>query len=289
MPTVDESAPRSSRFDFPPIAASAFRHCFVAQLTAAAKALDIELDWYSQHWIAQLRKAGEQRHIIGYTFPVNSAVAAHLAADKAAASTLLDRAAVPHVHHHLLRYGSGEQLERDAIALLDEVPLPLVVKPCTGSGGRDVIRVATIPEYLATVAYLGPTHRAVAVSPWVPVRREYRVVRLSGHTELIFEKVLRPGADLTGDGWRHNLKHGAEPVVRTAPELAGPLGALAGAAMTALGIAFASVDVVESDAGYQVIEINGGVSLERFSRAREEHFQLAGEVYRNAVRACFTG
>ncbi|WP_225730050.1 MULTISPECIES: RimK family alpha-L-glutamate ligase [unclassified Nocardia] len=258
------------------------RRCFVAQIECAARQLDVDLTWYSDHWVAHLRYAGRQQHLVGYAFPLNDLSAAHLADDKVATSVVLARDGVPHIHHELLWLAAEAEFEVGALAVLDRVSVPLVVKPCTGRGGLDVFRATSVSGYLTVVRSLARSHRTLAVCPLIAIEREFRVIYLRGSAELTFEKV-RPDGHCD---WRHNLEHGAVPVVVDDSATCAALAALAKQAATALGISFASIDIVQSDRGLEVLELNSGVSLEYFSRSNSEHFQLAAGVYRRALQAC---
>jgi len=54
----------------------------------------------------------------------------------------------------------------------------------------------------------------------------------------------------------------------------------------ALGLRFASADIVASGDGLTVLEVNSGVCLERFSNSGPDHFRQAAQVYYRALRAC---
>ncbi|GAB3884771.1 hypothetical protein GCM10029964_046310 [Kibdelosporangium lantanae] len=64
---------------------------------------------------------------------------------------------------------------------------------------------------------------------------------------------------------------------------------VARAAMGALELRFASVDVIRLADRLLVLEVNGGVTLEHFGHASDEHRRLADDVYRKAIRACLDG
>jgi ribosomal protein S6--L-glutamate ligase len=256
----------------------------------AAARSGVALRWHSEHWIAELEAYGRSRHVVGYNFPLNDAASALLATDKVATSTLLSDNGVPHVPHRLLRWRPHESVSDMAAGL----PVPVVLKPLSSSGGRDVCRARTPDRLLSALHALTARYSALAVSPWMPIRHEYRVVVLNGRTELVFEKRCtgaRLGAapDDWDDGveWRHNLKLGASAVVMDAPDMCGPLGGLARRAMACLGLVFGSVDIVEVDGELAVIEVNSGVCLERFSRQDTVCHAAAQRVYETGVRACF--
>ncbi len=267
-----------------------FRRHFVTHMERAAARSGVDLRWHSEHWVAELRSHGRRCHVVGYNFPLNDAASALLATDKVATSVLLSDDGVPHVPHRLLRWRPHESVSDMAARL----PVPVVLKPLSSSGGRDVCRAESPDRLLAALSALTARYSALTVSPWMPIRHEYRVVVLNGRTELVFEKRcagprLEAGHTDWDDGveWRHNLKLGASAVVLDHPEVCGPLGGLARRAMACLGLAFGSVDIVEVDGELAVIEVNSGVCLERFSRQDAVCHAAAQRVYETGVRACF--
>ncbi|MEV6006215.1 hypothetical protein AB0M29_05360 [Streptomyces sp. NPDC051976] len=266
-----------------------FRPDFVAHMERAAALSGAELRWHSGQWVAELRHGGRRRLVVGYHFPLNDAASALIATDKVAASVLLTSDGVPNVPHRLLR----PRPDRRAAETAAGVPLPLVIKPLSASGGRDVHRASTRLELTDVLASLTTRYTALAVCPWVPIGHEYRVVVLDDRLELAFEKrpadraAKEPGSMGSTSEWRHNLKFGATAVLLTDPDLCGALGDLAGRAMRSLGLVFGSVDIVATDGGdLTVIEVNSGVCLERFSRQSQECHAAAERVYAAAVAAC---
>jgi len=84
--------------------------------------------------------------------------------------------------------------------------------------------------------------------------------------------------------WRHNLEFGAEAVLLEDGESRAACVALAVAATDALGIRFASVDVVRAHDCWLVLEINSGVVMEQLGR---QHPQLVDRVYTAALDRVF--
>jgi len=84
--------------------------------------------------------------------------------------------------------------------------------------------------------------------------------------------------------WRHNLEAGAEPVLLPQGETRAACVALAARAAEAIGIRFASVDVVRVDGSWQVLEVNSGVMMEALSK---QHPELVQATYRAALREVF--
>jgi glutathione synthase/RimK-type ligase-like ATP-grasp enzyme len=162
-----------------------------------------KLSTFSQDWILRLEKDGRARHVFGYNFELNSATAQLLAADKAAISDLLEDKGVPHVEHRLFLhpdlagYVSSEGNWPAMLEYADRVGFPLVVKPNVGTGGEDVGRVNNAAELEASVLALFQKHRALALSPFLDIEQEYRLLMLDDTCELAYSK-RRP--QVVGDG-----------------------------------------------------------------------------------------
>jgi glutathione synthase/RimK-type ligase-like ATP-grasp enzyme len=269
-----------------------YRPNFVAQLTNAAVELGAGIRWLSGDYIAVVTRGPRAATIVGYHFPLNNAAAAALADDKCATADVLARRAVPHVPHTLMRFdgggfglsgfdsGDGPAGEIDRVA--DLFGFPLVIKPHRGTSGDGVTRVDSPGAMVAAIARLRLRYQALAAAPWTEIASEYRVIVLDDQERLIFEKVS-PGPD--GE-WRNNLRYGSVPVIQVERQLCGALTGIALRVIRALGLRFASVDIVSSGGKLAVLEVNSGVCLERFSAFSVGHFERASAVYADALRAC---
>ncbi|EMD21915.1 ATP-grasp domain-containing protein [Amycolatopsis azurea] len=262
----------------PPRSGLADRH-FVRHLENAVAGAGGTIAWHADHWLAEIRRDAGRALVLGYSFPLNNVAAAKIADDKAASSTLLRSGGVPCLHQSLLRPAWRGNRSVDW-----PVELPVVLKPNAESGGRDVHRVHTEGELEALVSSLSPRYRALAWSPLLDVEDEFRAVLLDGELLLAYRKVRPPDSR----EWRHNLHFGAVPEVCGDHRVNQRLATLGRSAVDALSLRFATVDIITVDGSYLVLEVNSGVSLERFSHHGEENFRLAGGVYAEAIRACLT-
>jgi glutathione synthase/RimK-type ligase-like ATP-grasp enzyme len=75
----------------------------------------------------------------------------------------------------------------------------VVCKPNDGTGGRDVFRVRDLVQLERAIHLLLAKARACAISPFVEIQDEFRVLMLDGRGLLIYRK-CRPS--VTGDGRR---------------------------------------------------------------------------------------
>ena len=83
--------------------------------------------------------------------------------------------------------------------------------------------------------------------------------------------------------WKHNLGQGAAARRIGAENTPGELKELALAAALAVGIRFGSVDIIRTEEGIKVLEINAGVMMEHYAGESRGKYLEAKEVYREAV------
>ena len=189
-------------------------------------------------------------------------------------------------HHLFLRssrrgYTGAEGNWRRMLALAEELGWDLVCKANSGTGGSHVYRVQTAAELESASTAVFAAHHSLSLAPYVVADAEYRVILLDGEPLLVYEKVRSDGE------WRHNLGLGGRPVEVTDAALSAELAAIAIAALTAIGLRFASVDLIASGSDVVVLEVNSGVMMEYYGGSSEERRQIAAAIYDRAVEAMF--
>jgi len=196
----------------------------------------------------------------------------------------------------------------------------VVLKPVCGTGGNGVTRANNCKEVERAILCLFPKFHAIVVSPFIDIRREIRVVVLYQQVRLVYEKnrpcivgdgessvsvliskqltsrvtSLNPPVDLdlgriplrgeqVAVEWRHNLGHGATPVLITDPDQS--ICDLAIEAVNALKMRFCSVDIIETDNGeFIVLEVNSGVMMDSFISSQDSRYRdIARSIYTDAI------
>lgn len=198
----------------------------------------------------------------------------------------------------------------------------IVCKDNAGTGGKMVFHVKNQRQLEEAAAKIFASCDAMAICPYKEIKKECRVVVLDGEVQVIFSKMRKhlvgdgsstvrqlyaasllqeaapeqaiiSKADLEkvpkkGEQyllqWKHNLGQGAEAKILTKDETDEKILQLAIAAARAVGVRFASVDIVECEDGYQVLEVNSGVMMEYLSGMKEEYYQIAKNIYRKAIQ-----
>jgi glutathione synthase/RimK-type ligase-like ATP-grasp enzyme len=238
---------------------------FVQAIRRYCAARDIAVEVRPGGWLIAMGRGPTRRFAFGYDIGLNSAIAHRLANDKSATSEVLALAGVPCIPHQLfLNPKLGEKIVGGAWResmhrLLRDHPRGLVVKPNEGTSGRSVLRVATTAELDHAMGEVFATSAGLVISPYVEIETEVRVVLLDGVALVVYSK--QRGAD-----WRHNLDAGARPVLVEAGETRAACVTLATDAARAIGIRFASIDLVRVGGAWQVLEINSGVMMEALAK-----------------------
>lgn len=180
---------------------------------------------------------------------INSAGAAAICDDKAEISAVLGMAGIP-TPRTLVTFSADGALDA-----AEQLGYPVVVKPAGGSWGR-LLAKASSPEALMTIIgekqqLGGPQHSVVYLQEYIEKPgRDIRVLVVGG--EVIAASYR------SAEHWITNVARGA---VSTRCEITPEITGLALAATDALGVAVAGVDLMETPAGLQVIEVNSGVEF----------------------------
>jgi [lysine-biosynthesis-protein LysW]--L-2-aminoadipate ligase len=244
-------------------------------------------------WI--LRVGDGRRHLgaYGYQLSLNSAVAASIAKDKAAAADRLSSDGLPVIPTLLLlddkrqRWMDGRGAEVAANETLDTVEYPVVIKPNEGSSGADV-RVFHDRNAARSFARLMlRSEPSVCVQPLIELSSEERWVVLDTRPVMRYSKVPVSRADglplfnlaMGGSVAECGLETGSVEARR-----------LAIAAAESVGVRIGAVDVVTDRDGRQmVIEVNSGLSFEHLVSTAPELRSTALDVYRQALDAALEG
>jgi glutathione synthase/RimK-type ligase-like ATP-grasp enzyme len=182
---------------------------FVEAIREYGAARGIAVEVRSDGWLIVMQRGQQRRLALGYDLGLNNAVAHRIANDKAATSEVLSLsglAAVPHalflnprLHAHLPPAGSWEAM----LGLLAEHRAGIVVKPNEGTSGRFVFLVTSKPKLEPAVQRIFESHASLAISPYLDIAQEIRVVLLD-ETPLVVYSKNRP--TVVGDGERSLLE-----------------------------------------------------------------------------------
>ena len=153
----------------------------------------------------------------------------------------------------------------------------LVVKPNDGFGGKGVYLCKSVEEVFKNMDVIFERNTSLSICPYYEVEVEYRVIMLDGEAKLVFGKKQAPG------NWKCNLSQGAS-VVPVEEDLKETLVDLAQKAVEAIGIRFASVDMIRVKTGeILVMEVNSGVTIHKYTNFVKNGREIAKKIYREAI------
>ena len=237
----------------------------------------------SQGWLIVMERGAKRRFAFGYDIGLNSAMAHRIANDKSATAEALAFSGIGCVPHqlflspklgkHVLPDGSGDAM----LGLLRKYDRGLVVKPNEGTSGRFVFKVTSEAALEHAAKEIFTSHPSLAVSPFLEIEEEVRVILLDDVPLVVYRKQR-------ASDWRHNLDFGAQPVLLVQGQARNHCIAIAIKAARAIGIRFASIDVVRVGQDWQVLEINSGVMMETLGK---HHPELVHAAYAAALDKVF--
>ena len=239
--------------------------------------------------VYEFKKGSKKVYLRGKNFGLNSALAAALSKNKAQTFEVLRRNNVKAVPHYEIYqsaryalYGNQEKRNKARInAIIKKDGLPLVLKPAEGERAQNVKLCRSKMKINRFSRELFLTENELVLSPFRQILHEYRTVVLGSKVELIYEKTK------IGD----RVKHGkfvfgvGAKVLDSSSEKYQKLEKIAKKAAKVLGVKFASIDIIESDAeGLEVLEVNSLVCLKNFAKNSNEYFEIVEKIYKKAFK-----
>ena len=199
----------------------------------------------------------------------------------------------------------------------------IVIKPNCSYEGYDVFKCISkkqIEEVIATLYY---KYKYIVVSPFINIKSEYRAIFFKGEIllvywkelpfiisdgekpliELLTEKEFRPYIKMFSESelntiyrkghkiylnWKFNLSQGARCSMVNERNLYNKISSLAISAAKAIGINFASVDIIiDVNEKMQILEINAGVAMDQFIHKATNGRIIAASIYEKVIMHMF--
>lgn len=277
---------------------------------------NIKYSLVSNGWVRILDKNNKTRFIQGYKFDLNTSALANIFDDKFACFDVLNHFHIPIVFCHLLYKNYDEE---NLKTLFLKYNKDVVIRANNGTCGRSVFHVLTWDDLIKTLDKLFVSNYSVSLSPFYNIKTEYRIIVLKGKIKLIYGKkrpvVIGDGkknlqtlleefnynyfknkkienrVPLKGEvceyGWQFNLSRGSVSFIVDNHEVINILSKLVNDIIEKINIQFGSIDIIDVDGNYMVIEINSGVMMDNFMLQQKEGRKIAKSIYKEAIEACF--
>ncbi|SOC41490.1 ATP-grasp domain-containing protein [Ureibacillus acetophenoni] len=248
-----------------------------------ATELGLTMEFLYDGWIVRFTNPydpSKRYELLGYDIGLNSSQSSFIAKDKAMCFHYLLEAGVPAIEHFLLKPKDYKYSNEDAKVTLAKVKshyhFPFVVKQNNGGGGKNICFVADDSDLTFAIAEFSSENLEISISPYYDFPIEYRCTYLDGEVLMSYGKTK-------GENLQNNLSKGAR-VVEVPEHLKEELHAIAIKAGKAVGLRFGNIDIVETNKGLMVLEVNASVAQKRVARYSPELYHQSVNVYVTALR-----
>lgn len=240
---------------------------------------------FANDWIIQITNKQKNIFIYGYDFPIDNSPIKRLCDDKAAMHEALTYHSIPTFQSFYFIRDSKKQLmdnnnyQKCIDNILKQKEAKVVIKPNNGTSGEFVYNTDNKQKAYHYCQKLLSMDKDILIQPYYQIDHEYRVVMFKNKPYISFEKVKQ-------GSWKFNLSQGAM-ATEINPSIKKKLYALATKLTKQLNINFCSVDIVDCQGEYLVIEVNGGVMIEKYITTKQR-YQEAYQLYEKVIVTTIT-
>lgn len=289
--------------------------------------LNIDYTLLSKDWIIKLVKDNQVKYIADNKFDLNPHALGLILDDKYAFYDTLKKLNLPVCTHHIFyRPNNKHDFAKDCNSYQEIYKYfeiyhhDIVIKINNGSQGMNVYHITNKDILKKTLDKLFRENFSISLCPYYKIKNEYRVIILNNQIKLIYKKI-RPV--VYGDGlstikellikfnpfyfkdknlpntilkkdeeyiydWRFNLSKGSIASNDIDSNLEEKLSSLALSVSKETGIIFASIDIIElSNGNLLVLEANSGVTINASINFLDNGYQIAKNIYKEAIIELF--
>lgn len=282
--------------------------------------LGIKVTLLSDGWTTILEKDNKTKYLSGYQFDLIGHALGKIIDEKDLFYDLLKYLNIPIIEHHVI---FREYDKEDVLDYFQKHNNEIIVKGCIGHSGNSVYKVNNESDLFNIIDKEFVKQYSIALCPYYQIRNEYRVIVLDNEVKLIFGKI-KP--KILGDGkrsvselakeycsyyinhenvienlnyipkeneeveinYKFNLSSGGKTFLDIDPDLKTKVMDLAVRVTKEVGIRFASVDIINTmDNKILVMEANSGVKMRNFILQNQEGYDLAYNIYKDALKKMF--
>lgn len=211
---------------------------------------------------------------------LNNSASTIIAMSKSLTYDVLHKANIPAVEHVYLAHPDSKFSNLDPYPLAEryfhEFNGTVVVKQDNGAQGNHVYKVNEISDLQEKLDVLFSLQLNGAIGPYYEAEIEYRIVTFN-HEARVFLGKKRVHS------WKHNLINGAVAIEVSDQAKRATLAELASQISKAMGLDFCSVDILETNQGLMVIEVNHKVMLDEYCKQNPSEVPALSDLYREVI------
>ncbi|MEK4354237.1 hypothetical protein MKX41_25910 [Paenibacillus sp. FSL R5-0475] len=211
---------------------------------------------------------------------LNNSASTIIAMSKSLTYDVLYKANIPAVEHIYLPHPDSKFNNLNPYSLAERYFQTLngvvVMKQDNGAQGNHVYKINEIADLHEKLDLLFSLQLNGAIGPYYEAEIEYRIVTFN-HQARVFlgKKRVR--------SWKHNLINGAIAIEVSDQAKRAALAALASETSKAMGLDFCSVDILETDQGLRVIEVNHKVMLDEYCKQNPSEVPALSDLYQEVI------
>lgn len=282
--------------------------------------LNIKVTLLSDNWLTILERDNEIHYIQGYKFDLNNHGLGNIIDDKGLFYDLLTYKNLPIIKHHVLFQNYNKEIVLDYFNSHNK---EIVIKGNVGTCGKEVYKVNNEKDLFEKIDYLFQSQFSISLCPYYDIINEYRVIVLNDEVRVVYGKTrpivvgngkstLRELANFfnplyyQGDkllklddyipkeneevilNFQFNLSNGALMFLDIKPSLKKVLEDLALKVSKEVNLMFGSIDIIKTrDNRLLIMEANSGVMMNSFIKQHENGYEIAKNIYKDAISLMF--
>ena len=289
--------------------------------------LNIKYTILSKDWIIRLEKDSKVKYLTGNKFDLNGHALGNIMDDKYAFYEILNNLNIPVCEHNIFYaednhqyYSKGCNTKEAILNCFNKYNGDVVIKPNKGAMGINVFHIQDKDELIKVTNKLFINNYSISICPFYHIKNEYRVIVLDNEIKLIYKKI---NPIVIGDGkstlkellvkfnnnyfidkdipniilkkdeiytydFHFNLSKGSIASLDIDNKLKERISDLALSVSKKVGIAFASIDIIETDDNQLlVLETNSGVTINKAIDFIPNGYKIAKSIYKEAILKMF--
>lgn len=211
---------------------------------------------------------------------LNNSASTLIAMSKSLTYDVLRKSNVPAVEHIYLANPDARFSNKDSYHLAEhcfyEFNKHVVLKQDNGAQGNNVYKVDDINDLHRRLRDLFALQLNASIGPFYEAEVEYRVVTFNHQARVILGKKRV-------NSWKHNLINGAVAIEIEDRAKALALSELAAQTSKAMGLDFCSVDILDTNQGLLVIEVNHKVMLDEYCKQNPSEVSQLSALYKEVI------
>ena len=285
------------------------------------KELNIKITLLSDNWLTILEKENKIRYIQGYKFSLNDHALGNILDDKGLFYDLMIYKKYPIIEHKVI---FKETNKKEIVKYFNDNNQKIVVKGNIGTCGKEVFLIDDEKDLLNKIDFLFQSQFSISLCPYYNILHEYRVIVLDNEAKIIYGK-KRP--KVIGDGksnllelakkfnkeyfsvkencnfdcdyipklnelvelsFQFNLSKGSIAFFDLEKEFKDKIIDLALSISNDINLFFGSIDIIETvNHELFIMEANSGVMMDNIIKQHENGYNIAYNIYKEAVEKMF--